>query len=139
MIHPGPSSSGHPEPGHRGDLIENLGNFCRFLREQGVPVALDKEINAASALLNIDLLDPQEFYLSMKATLLSRKKDEPVFDELFRLFGRIGAEAVYPDRRSSRSAKPPTRPVPFGKAWQRQGTTRNRMRGAKLEQAQKTG
>ena len=86
MIGPSPSSSSQTEQGRRGDLIENLGRFCRFLREQRVPVALDKEIDAASALLHIDLLDPQEFYLSMKATLLSRKKDEPVFDELFRLF-----------------------------------------------------
>ena len=86
MSGPSPSSSSQTEQGRRGDLIENLDRFCRFLREQGVPVALDKEIDAASALLHIDLPDPQEFYLSMKATLLSRKKDEELFDEVFRVF-----------------------------------------------------
>jgi uncharacterized protein len=86
VIGPSSSSSSQAEQGRRGDLIEHLGRFCRILREQGIPVSLDKEIDAASALLHIDLLDPQDFYLSIKATLLSRKKDERVFDEAFQLF-----------------------------------------------------
>jgi uncharacterized protein with von Willebrand factor type A (vWA) domain len=97
-------------------LIENLGSFCRVLREQEVPVALDKEIHAASALLHIDLLDPQEFYLSMKATLLSWKKDEPVFDELFRLFWTDQSRSGVPrqTKLQERQAAGPSRPIRKG-------------------------
>ena len=118
MIGPSPSSSSQTEQGRRGDLIENLGRFCRFLREQRVPVALDKEIDAASALLHIDLLDPQEFYLSMKATLLSRKKDEPVFDELFRLFWTDQSRSGLPRQMKlqKRQATGPSRQIRKGLA-----------------------
>lgn len=88
MTSPCSSPLSHADHGRPGDLIENLGLFCRLLRERGVTVALDKEIDAASALLYIDLLDPEEFHVALKATLLARRKDEQGFDELFWGFWR---------------------------------------------------
>ena len=101
MISASPSRSSHGEQERRGDLIVNLTRFSRLLREHGVPVVLDSEISAASALLHIDLLDPEEFYLTLKTTLLSRKKDEEAFDDLFRRFWRgLGRTDVRPQAKS---------------------------------------
>jgi uncharacterized protein with von Willebrand factor type A (vWA) domain len=105
VIGPSPSLSSQAEEARRGDLIENLGRFCRILRERGIPVSLDKELDAASALLHIDLLDPLDFYLSIKATLLSRKQDERVFDEAFRLFWTDRTRSGLPRQMKRRERK----------------------------------
>lgn len=87
------ASDGAGERTLPGDLIQNLTRFCRRLREEGVVVSPREEIDAARALLQIDLLDGEAFYLTLKTVLVVRRPDQAVFDRLFWNFWS-GAEAV---------------------------------------------
>ena len=93
----------------RGDLIENLALFCRGLREGGVRVTQSEEIDAGRAMLEIDLADPDEFYLALRSTLIRCYADLEPFDRLFRQFWR-GEERA----RSESFPRPTRRPHPSG-------------------------
>lgn len=69
-----------------GDLVENLVLFCRRLREEGVAATLGEEIDAARALMQIDLFDGEAFYLALKTVLAVRRADHPRFDRVFQAF-----------------------------------------------------
>ena len=79
-----------------GDLVENLALFCRRLREAGIGVASGEEIDAARALLQIDLFDGEAFYLALKTVLAVRRADHPRFDRTFQMFWK--GEGAVPDR-----------------------------------------
>lgn len=116
MTPPGLSLPSWEAPGRPGDLIENLGMFCRLLREHGVTIPLGKEIDAASGLLNIDLFDPVEFQLALKTTLLGRKNDHQVFDDLFRSFWIAGARNNFCQVVMSRQDQPAAHALHIRKA-----------------------
>lgn len=88
--------------GLRGDLVENLALFCRRLRKEGIAVTPAEEIDAARALVQIDLSDPESFYLALKTVLVVRRSDQERFDRLFWSFWR--GEDSWPDRGAEESA-----------------------------------
>lgn len=75
--------AGRPLP---GDLVENLALFCSRLREEEIVVTPGEEIDAARALLQIDLFDGEAFYLALKTVLAVRRADHPRFDRIFQVF-----------------------------------------------------
>ena len=62
---------------------ENLGLFSRLLRGHGMVVTVAEEVDAAAALLHIDLCDPEEFYWALRSVLVVHPKDGTLFDTLF--------------------------------------------------------
>ena len=85
-----------------GDLAENLALFCRRLREEGMGATPGGEIDAARALLQIDLFDGEAFYLALKTVLAVRRAEYPRVDRRFHAFwkgegavpGRAGREIL---------------------------------------------
>jgi uncharacterized protein len=71
-----------------GPLGRDAVGFVRALREAGVPVGVGQSEAFAQALAWIDPLVRREVYLAARATLVFRREDFAVFDELFaRHFG----------------------------------------------------
>lgn len=65
--------------------MPHLLGFYRRLREEGVKVTLPQEIDAYHSLEHIDLFRHDDFYYSLKANLISRREEIPVFDRVFAL------------------------------------------------------
>ena len=79
-------------PAGRGDgLGHDIVGFARALRGAGLPVGVEQTEAFAQALGWVDPLVRRELYLAARATLVSRREDLAVFDELFaRFFGGPG-------------------------------------------------
>jgi len=79
---------------HRGigrpDARLRLGDeviaFARALRDAGLPVGVDQSESFARALAWVDPLARGDLYLAARATLVFRREDLAVFDELFAAF-----------------------------------------------------
>ncbi|HEY0480797.1 MAG TPA: VWA domain-containing protein [Kofleriaceae bacterium] len=71
-------------PGLGHDIV----GFARALRDAGLPVGVAEAAAFAEALTWVDPLVRREVYLAARATLVRRREDLAVFDELFaRFFG----------------------------------------------------
>ena len=89
---PGPDLGLGPDPGP--DLGPDLGpgpghdvvGFARALRDAGLPIGVAETEAFAQALTWIDPLVRREVYLAARATLVRRREDLAVFDELFAKF-----------------------------------------------------
>ena len=80
------------------DLITHVASFSVALREAGITVALGDEIDAANALVHVDIGDREEVRLALRTSLKVDPRAWPLFDHLFaRLWGpdgpRRGGEA----------------------------------------------
>jgi uncharacterized protein with von Willebrand factor type A (vWA) domain len=77
--------NGHTAGG--GALAHGLGRdivgFARALRDAGLPVGVEQTEAFAQALMWVDPLARREVYLAARATLVFRREDLAVFDELF--------------------------------------------------------
>jgi len=70
------------------DLTTATVAFCRALRERGVPVTPAESADAARALDAVDISDPDEVRLALRAVLALRVEDYAMFDDVFaRFFG----------------------------------------------------
>jgi uncharacterized protein with von Willebrand factor type A (vWA) domain len=70
------------------DGLRDVVGFARALREAGLPVGVDQSESFAQAMTWIDPLARRDVYLAARATLVFRREDLAVFDELFaRTFG----------------------------------------------------
>jgi len=73
--------------GVAGNGVAGIGHvvvgFVRALREAGLPVGVEQSESFAQALAWIDPLARRELYLAARATLVFRRQDHAVFDELF--------------------------------------------------------
>lgn len=65
------------------DFLPHLLSFCRKLHQEGVKVTLPQEIDACRSLEYIDIFAYHDFYHALKANLISRPEDIPVFDKIF--------------------------------------------------------
>jgi len=65
------------------DLARDVVGFARALRDAGLPVGVEQSESFAQALAWIDPLARRELYLAARATLVFRREDQAVFDELF--------------------------------------------------------
>jgi uncharacterized protein with von Willebrand factor type A (vWA) domain len=69
-------------------LVADVVGFARALRDAGLSVGTAEAASFAEALTWIDPLARRDVYLAARATLVRRREDMPVFDELFaRFFG----------------------------------------------------
>jgi hypothetical protein len=68
-----------PGPGLGRDVV----GFARALRDAGLPVGVDQTESFAQALAWVDPLVRRDVYLAARATLVLRREDQAVFDELF--------------------------------------------------------
>ncbi|HMG52150.1 MAG TPA: VWA domain-containing protein [Kofleriaceae bacterium] len=67
-------------------LGHDVVGFARALRAAGLPVGVSEAESFAQALAWIDPLDRRAVYLAARATLVRRREDIAVFDELFAVF-----------------------------------------------------
>ena len=68
------------------DFAAHLTRFCRALRGHGLLVGPSETADAVRALGAVDVMDPSRVYWTLRAALLSRRDDGPVFDALFERF-----------------------------------------------------
>lgn len=64
-------------------FLRHLLLFCRKLQQDGIKVTLPQEIDACRSLEYIDIFNYNDFYHVLKANLISRPEDIPVFDRIF--------------------------------------------------------
>jgi uncharacterized protein with von Willebrand factor type A (vWA) domain len=69
-------------------LLHNLLHFGRLLRRLGIDVQAVRMLDVAEALAFIDIGRRQDFYHALRALLIRRVEDLPLFDAAFRAFWR---------------------------------------------------
>jgi len=69
-------------------LFDNLIRFGRLLHAAGLDVQAGRMIDVAGALDHIDIGRRADFYYALRALLVHRPQDLPVFDEAFQAFWR---------------------------------------------------
>jgi len=79
------------------DAAPDVVGFVRALRAAGLPVGVGQAEAFAQALAWVDPLDRRDVYLAARATLVFRREDLAVFDELFaKFFGGPSAARAQP-------------------------------------------
>jgi uncharacterized protein len=73
-------------------LTAAVARFAALLRRQGLPVSVVQVTEAARALEHLDVGDRGELRLGLRAVLVSRPEDYPLFDRWFDAFWRIDGE-----------------------------------------------
>lgn len=71
-----------------GRLAENVAHFVRALRRAGLPLGPGHVLRATEALRAVDIMDRQEFYWALHASLITRQDQREVFDQAFHMFWR---------------------------------------------------
>ncbi len=89
------------------DVVERLARMAGRLRERGIGVSVNDEIDGAAALLLVDLGDRDEVRYALRTALKILRSDWDTFDELFQDFW---AAEDPPARSPSRPPEPPPRP-----------------------------
>jgi len=74
------------------DLTTAMLRFGRVLRANGLPVTVPELMDAVRALEVIDLMDRDEVYLALRALLVVRLEETPIFDRCFDSFWVFHAE-----------------------------------------------
>jgi len=89
------------------DLIDHLAEFCRLLRHSGLPTGPADSVDALRALSHLDVRERSQVYLGLRAVLVKRVEDFPVFDAAFRTFfdGETPALLEEVRRRTARSGE----------------------------------
>ncbi len=95
-------------------LLRQLACFAGGLRAQGVRVGLGDEIDAASALTLIDLLDRAEVYRALRIAFKVQREAWELFDRLFKQYWDGNAE---PRRDASRPVPPRDHRGPMQWQW----------------------
>ena len=73
-----------PKEIERGErLLYRLTEFGRLLWESGIDVGPRKMLELAETLNYIDLTNKEDFYNTLKCSLLARHEQEPLFDQLY--------------------------------------------------------
>ncbi|MEJ5375084.1 MAG: VWA domain-containing protein [bacterium] len=71
---------------HQKDVLENLAEFCRLLRSEGIGVELSSLLAAAEGLHWVDWTDPESLRYTLGATLTHIREELFKFQDLFELF-----------------------------------------------------
>jgi uncharacterized protein with von Willebrand factor type A (vWA) domain len=74
------------------DLMTATLAFGQVLRGAGLPLTVSELMDAVRALEVIDLMDRQEVYLALRACLVARAEEIPIFDRCFEAFWKFHAE-----------------------------------------------
>ena len=73
-------------------LYHDVVGFARTLRGAGLPVGVEQSETFAEALARVNTVSPRDVYLAARATLVMRREDLPVFDDLFAAFFGAGGK-----------------------------------------------
>jgi uncharacterized protein with von Willebrand factor type A (vWA) domain len=68
-------------------------DFAALLRRQSLPITPLQTIEVTRALDHLDVTDRQEFYLGLRALLVTRPEEVSIFDRCFEAFWRTRTEA----------------------------------------------
>jgi uncharacterized protein with von Willebrand factor type A (vWA) domain len=71
-----------------GRLVENLMHFARALRAAGLPVGPGKVLDAVHSVEAVGITDREDFYWTLHAVFVNRRKDRDIFDQAFHVFWR---------------------------------------------------
>ncbi len=74
------------------DLLTATLRFGQMLRAAGLPLTIPELRDAVRALEVIDLMDKDEVYLALRATLVARVEETPAFDRCFHAFWTFHAD-----------------------------------------------
>jgi uncharacterized protein with von Willebrand factor type A (vWA) domain len=77
-------------------LYHDVVSFARTLRSAGLPVGIEQSETFAGALARVNTVSRRDVYLAARATLVMRREDLPVFEDLFAAF--FGASGEKTDR-----------------------------------------
>lgn len=83
-----PKTAGPKEADPHGRLADNIAYFARALRRAGLKVGPAATLDAIEAVKAAGLTSREDFYWTLHATLVTRREDDAVFAEAFRLFWR---------------------------------------------------
>ena len=72
------------------DLMRAMLAFGAMLRFNGLTVTTGALMDSMRAFETINLLDRHEIYLALRALLVSRTEEQPIFDRCFDAFWRVG-------------------------------------------------
>ncbi|HME90379.1 MAG TPA: VWA domain-containing protein [Myxococcaceae bacterium] len=97
----------------QADLITRLARFARTLRERGMRVTINDELDAMLALSLVDATDRSEVRLALRTALKIQRRDWEAFDELLGPFW-AGTDAA-PIAREPPRQQIPERGGPLGK------------------------
>ncbi|HEY8476345.1 MAG TPA: VWA domain-containing protein [Chloroflexota bacterium] len=94
--------------GARGALWANVVQFCRLLRQLGLSVGPGSTVQALQALACVDLRRRSDCYYALRAVLVSRREDLPVFDAAFGFFWSMDGLPTEerPESRAAKSDRP---------------------------------
>lgn len=79
------------------DFTAHLTWFCRALRGHGLLIGPRETADAAQALAAVDVMDRGRVYWALRALLLSKRDDMPIYDALFERFWSFEAMPMRPD------------------------------------------
>ncbi len=68
------------------DFTAHLTHFCRVLRSHGLLISPQETSDVMRALSAVDMMDRGRVYWSLRALLLSRRDEIPIYDSLFERF-----------------------------------------------------
>ena len=68
------------------DFTTHLTHFCRVLRSYGLLISPQETADVMRALGAVDMMDKGRVYWSLRALLLSRRDEIPIYDSLFERF-----------------------------------------------------
>ena len=68
------------------DFTTHLTHFCRVLRSHGLLISPQETADVMRALSAVDMMDRGRVYWSLRALLLSRRDEIPIYDSLFERF-----------------------------------------------------
>src|SRR5262245_32981091 len=71
-----------------GRLVENLMHFARTLRAAGLPVGPGRVLDAIRAVQAIGIVNRDDFYWALHASLVNRRDQHDLFDQAFHIFWR---------------------------------------------------
>ena len=78
------------------DFTAHLTNFCRVLRSHGLLIGPLETADVVRAISAVDMMDRGRVYWALRALLLSRRDDIPIYDALFERFWNFEAMPLRP-------------------------------------------
>lgn len=93
-----------------GGIPAHLVDFVEALRRKGIPVGPSEAVDAAAAMLHVDLLDRQALREAMASTILHKPTHRGVFDQLFDLWFPAAVGGHHPGEVVELEVEIPTNP-----------------------------
>ena len=94
----------------QGGIPAHLVDFVEALRRKGIPVGPSEAVDAAAAMLHVDLLDRQALREAMASTILHKPTHRGVFDQLFDLWFPAAVGGHHPGEVAELEVEIPTNP-----------------------------